>query len=92
MCQIRDNQNLATRSDVEWERKVFNTLIMESARAILETPRSERPAIVKRSTIVWSERKHSLLRRAKKRLYQWEQMLLGELLAWTLPATDYRRR
>jgi hypothetical protein len=42
--------------------------------------------------VVWPEGKKSLLRRAKKRVYQWEQMLLGELLAWTLPATDYRRR
>jgi len=65
---------------------------MESVRAILETPQSKRSTIVKGPDVVWSERKLSLLRRAKKRLYQWEQMLLGELLAWTLPATDYRRR
>jgi hypothetical protein len=64
---------------------------MQTARAVLKTPESQKPMLVERA-VVWPEGKKSLLRRAKKRVYQWEQMLLGELLAWTLPATDYRRR
>lgn len=45
-----------------------------------------------RPIVTWPERQQPLLIRVKRRLYQWEQMILGELLALTLPATDYRRR
>jgi hypothetical protein len=76
---------------------------MESARAVLETPRSsmEIPSemhmlaqhtVEQKPVVTWPERKQPLLIRVKRRLYQWEQMILGELLAWTLPATDFRRR
>jgi len=65
---------------------------MESARAVLKTIAPPETPIVERPAIVRSEPKQPLLRRAKKRFYEWEQMLLGELLAWTLPSTDYRRR
>jgi hypothetical protein len=48
--------------------------------------------VEQKPAVTWPERKLPLLIRVKRRLYQWEQMVLGELLAWTLPATDYRRR
>lgn len=65
---------------------------MESARSVLETPLLERHTVAQNPPMVWPERKPRLLIRLKRRLYEWEQMILGELLALTLPATDFRRR
>ena len=65
---------------------------MESARALIETPSPEKRTIAQRPSVAWPERKRPVLIQVKRRLYQWEQMLLGELLALTLPATDFRRR
>jgi hypothetical protein len=71
---------------------LYTFITMVPARALVKTPQSKPPTIVEGPAIVRSGQKPPLLRRAKKQLNQWEQMLLGELLAWTLPATDYRRR
>ena len=85
-------QSLAPAVTLNENYKSLILVIMKAAGVLVESSPPEKRMIAEPPSFTWPERKPPLRIRVKRRIYQWEQMVLGELLALTLPATDFRRR